>query len=96
MNKMATVLRENLHLLSDPTGNDASPADTPAAAEKSARVDARDSERPEGVDIRNPLSSGPPPALTWSVRHFGLAALVGGAFVSGLLRLVRGSRGQLR
>ncbi len=92
MNKMATVLREHPDLLNDPTGTEASPEDTPAVT---ARLDReRRSDSGERLDVRNPFSSsGPPPALTWSVRHFGLAGLLGGALVSGLLRLIRGSRG---
>lgn len=91
MNKMATVLRENPDLLSDLTETEASPEDTPAVTATLDRE--RRSERGEHLDARNPFSSGPPPALIWSVRHFGLAGLLGGALVSGLLRLIRGSRG---
>ncbi len=91
MNKMATALRENLHLLTDPD-RDASPEDTAARAARLDRANAQGSGRGERLNVRNPFSSDPPPALRWSVRHFGLAGLLGGALVSGLLRLVRGSR----
>jgi hypothetical protein len=90
MNKMATVLRENLHLLT--ADGDASPDDTAAPAARLDRVHAQGSGRGERLNVRNPFSSDPPPALRWSVRHFGLAGLLGGALVSRLLRLVRGSR----
>jgi hypothetical protein len=92
MNKMATVLRDNLHLLTDTADADAASCDTAAPAERPDRAGALGRNPTEPPDARNPFTSDPPSALSWSVRHFGVAGLLGGAIVTGLLRLVRGSK----
>jgi len=85
---MAIASRKILHVFAEAAAADAH-LEPRLAKPAVAPGETLGSASPATTNSRNPFTSDPSPALSWSVRHFGVAGLVGGALGSALLRILR-------